>query len=253
MNIYLSLNCWVGTWNGARGASVQSLADFYFYFFRRRLRVLIVVWNVLGKGTIEELRKWIKWHLCRQFFIAIVVSQKLHLLSYAPLLKFLHNPLRGIPRIPSPCNLLQPNNDNEKLTTQLWANQYDHLIIPSSSNLGGGGRSIFPNSAPWPLWPLFLPGIWNPLWLEFGREFSVLVGVSWLSPKRENIRFFFGSNFGSSFSPISSKISSSVSCGRSDWPELRTGVRRGRFMPDSRLCLGVVDPSGRTGDRAEIS
>lgn len=24
-------------------------------------------------------------------------------------------------------------------------------------------------------------------------------------------------------------------------------------MPDSRLCRGVVEPSGRTGDRAEMS
>lgn len=155
--------------------------------------------------------------------------------------------------MPRPLSLwpASPNNAKEKLT-QWWENQRYHLVIPSSSNLGDG-RSIFPNSAPWPLWPLFLPGIWKPLWLEFGREFSVLGGISWLSPNRENIPFFFGNNFGSSFSPTSSKISSSVSCGRSDWPELRTADRGGRLMPDSRLCRGVVEASGRTGDRAEMS
>ena len=126
----------------------------------------------------------------------------------------------------------------------------DHLTTTSSSAFFGIW-SIFPNSAPCPLWPLFLPGRWKPRWLELGREFSALEGDSWLSPKRENIPFFFGSSFDSSFSPTSSKTSSSVGCGRSDWPEFRTADRGVRVIPESRLCL--AHPSGPTGDLAEMS
>lgn len=69
------------------------------------------------------------------------------------------------------------------------------------------------NSAPLPLWPRFLPGMWNPRCEDVGLEGMGDVSFDEeKSPNREKMLFFFGLT--SSLSPTSSKRSSSMDSGQ---------------------------------------
>lgn len=125
------------------------------------------------------------------------------------------------------------------------------LVVERSPTTGG--RSIWPSSAPWPLWPRFLPGRWKPRWLELGRELSPPPALSELSPKRAKMLFLFGGGFISSFNPTSSNHSSSVGWGRSNWDEPLAKDRVGCVILESRLCRGKLESLRYTGERAEMS
>jgi len=135
------------------------------------------------------------------------------------------------------------------------ANVYMHrdkcldLVLPSGSPQASTscasaepavpGRSMWPSSAPWPLWPLFRPGKGNRE-MEDGAVAPVL---SWCSPpnleKKPRLREWCGggggSVFCSSLSPTSSKPSSGVGGSRSKRRSLMDDLGSRGKRAESRL------------------